>query len=102
METRSNQKTMIYDEIAKELSRLGAESGKPVRSVEDPEMRTTAVYILPAAWLIAFEPATTLFLGRYEGDDLRLVGTRQIPFSELTLKGIQHEFNSALQELRCN
>jgi len=90
---------MIYDEISKELSRLGAESGKPVRSVDDPQMRTTALYIIPAGWLIAFEPAATLFVGRYAGQDLRLIGTHEISFCDLTLDHIQGEFNSLLAKL---
>ena len=60
---------------------------------------TADIYVIPAGWFIAFEPAGALFMGVYEGRQLRLVGTRQIQFENLTEEIIQRQFESALSEL---
>jgi hypothetical protein len=90
---------MNYNEVSQELVRLGMQSGKPVWSIAEPGLRTTAVYIIPSAWLIAFEPTGALLLGGYQGQDLRLMGTHQILFADLTLEIIRREFNAGFERM---
>ncbi len=90
---------MDYSEISNELVRLAKSAGMLVRTVETQGLRTTAVYVIPERWFVAFEPAGALFTGVYAPPDLRLVGTRQIPFIDLTLETLGSEFRSALAQL---
>jgi len=90
---------MDYNEVSNELLRLAKTSGMPAQKVETQGLRTTAVYVIPERWFVAFEPAGALFLGLYEGQDLRMVGTHQHNYEKLTIAIIEREFKSALEEL---
>jgi hypothetical protein len=78
---------MTYEQVAQELKRIGAEAGLKVYQV-DPStgLGATALYVIPTAWFIAtsWSGNGQLNIGIYEGGDLRLVGTRQIAFDQLT------------------
>jgi hypothetical protein len=90
---------MNYNEVSNDLQRLATTSSMPARTVETQGLRTTAVYVIPERWFVAFESAGALFLGPYEGQDLRMVGTSQHLYENLIIDIIDREFRSALAEL---
>jgi hypothetical protein len=78
---------MTCEQVANELKQIGAEAGIEIYQVSPTtDLETTALYVIPIAWFIAtsFPGNGQLNIGVYEGYDLRLVGTRQIGFGQLT------------------
>ena len=90
---------MTYEEVAAELMTLGMQAGEHVFVVKGEHLDTTALYVFPAAWFIAFGPSGELYIGTYEGPDNRLVGKKSVAFSELTPKFIKEEVTNALAEV---
>jgi len=73
---------MNYTEISDQLVRAAKENDLG-RAIVREVIATTALYFLPVGWFVAFAAAGTLFTGIY-AEQLRLVGTRQYRFDELT------------------
>ena len=90
---------MTYQEVAAELITLGMQAGEHVYVVKGERLDTTALYVLPVAWFIAFGPSGELYMGTYEGPDNRLVGKRSVAFAELTPQLIKEEVSNALAEV---
>lgn len=90
---------MTYEEVAAELMTLGMHAGEHVYMVKGEHLDTTALYVLPVAWFIAFRPSGELYVGSYEGPDNRLVGKESVAFSELTPQFIKDEVTNALAEV---
>src|SRR5213594_3163817 len=90
---------MTYEEVSAELMRLGMHTGEHVYLVKGEHLDTTALYVLPVAWFIAFGPSGELYIGTYEGPDNRLVGKKSVAFSELTPQFIKEEVTNALAEV---
>ena len=79
---------MNYSDISDQLLH-GAVEGTIGHAIKRDEIQTTALYFIPVYWFVAFAEANELFLGIYEGTDLRLVGTRQIKFTDLTPESLR-------------
>jgi len=83
---------VTYTEVSAQLLELGIATGLHTYVVSNRSLNTTALYVIPIRWFIAFEPAGTLNTGRYEKKTLpdgkeienAMVGEKQIPFDELT------------------
>jgi len=90
---------MTYEEVSAELIRLGMHAGEHVYVVNGEHLDTTALYVLPVAWFIAFGPSGELHMGTYEGPDNRLVGKKSVAFAELTSQFINEEVTNALAEV---
>src|SRR5437867_9376549 len=90
---------MTYEEVAAELMTLGMQAGEHVYFVKGEHLDTTALYVLPVAWFIAFGPSGELYIGTYEGPENRLVGKKSVAFSELTPQFIKEEVSNALAEV---
>ena len=90
---------MTYEEVAAELMTLGMQAGEHVYVVKGEHLDTTALYVLPVAWFIAFGPSGEIYIGTYEGPDNRLVGKKRVAFSELTPQFIKDEVTNALAEV---
>lgn len=87
---------MTYTEISNQLLGLGIEAGLHVHCVRVPGFNVTALYVVPAAWFIAYEDPTLFSWGTYGIPDLRLIGKQQIPFCEVTPDFIRHKVTLAL------
>ena len=70
---------MTWDELTDLLTKLGEEFDLKVHVVRRDGLDTVALHIVPVAWFIAMKFTGSLNMGRYEGDEHRLVGTGQIP-----------------------
>ncbi len=76
---------MNYKEVSDLLIEIGAEAGiKVYQTGPSSGLAATALYVIPLHWFVALDFTSQLNIGVYDGADLRLVGTRQIPFEELT------------------
>ena len=74
---------MNYQEVSAQLVRASEENDLG-RAIMSEEVSTTALYFVPVGWFVAFAAVETLYTGIYERQDLRLVGTCQYKFDELT------------------
>jgi len=79
---------MNYEEVSNQLVR-GACEVEGSRIIVRDEIQTTALYFVPAFWFVGFAAAGMLFVGVYDGPDLRLVGTRQYRFHDLTPESLE-------------
>jgi hypothetical protein len=82
---------MNYTEVSDHLLKIGTEAGDQVRVVKSDIADATALYLIPVAWFIAFAAADELFIGTYAGKELRMRGTKQVKFADLTFKSLEHE-----------
>jgi hypothetical protein len=53
---------------------------------------------LPAGWFVSIKSSGVLNTGTYEGEDNRLIGTRSIPFAELTPEFLRQEVQKTMAE----
>src|SRR5437867_8297430 len=90
---------MTYEEVAAELMTLGMHAGEHVYMVKGEHLDTTALYVSPVAWFIAFGPSGELYVGTYEGPDNRLVGKKSVAFADLTAEFIKEEVSNALAKV---
>ena len=88
---------MTYEDISRELARLAANAGEHVRLMQG-DLDGTAVHLIPARWFIALKMLGRLNIGTYQGPELRIVGTKDVAFEEVTPEFLQGEFNEALAE----
>jgi hypothetical protein len=93
---------MNYQEVSDKLMELGSNTGIQVRRFDQCGLTITGLYVIPEAWFIAMDPPGQLCLGIYAGAELRLVGTRQIPFGELTSALIQELVHTAILTRMCS
>jgi hypothetical protein len=89
---------MTYEEVSAQLVGAAGENDLG-RAIRREEISTTALYFVPVGWFVAFASASTLFCGIYEEQDLRLVGTRQYRFDELTPESLDVIINRAREKL---
>ena len=90
---------MTWDELSNLLSTLGEDFDVKVRRVGPPlGPETVAMHIVPVAWFVAMRLTGALNIGRYEGDEHRLVGTEQIPLAELTPEFVRERVEAACGE----
>ena len=67
-----------------ELKDLLVELSEETRVASTHGIEAVALNLPPEEWFISMKFTNALGIGRYEGDELRLVGTEQIPLPELT------------------
>jgi len=80
---------MNYQEVSAQLVRACATGESDLgRAIMSEAVSTTALYFVPVGWFVAFAAAETLYTGIYDRQDLRLVGTCQYKFDELTPKSL--------------
>jgi hypothetical protein len=75
---------MNYKEVSDLLVKIGDEAGLKVFQTDASSgLTVTALYVI-LQWFVAVELNHRLNFGVYHGPDLRLVGTKQIRFDQLT------------------
>jgi hypothetical protein len=80
---------MNYNEVSGLLVQIGAKAGIRVYQTDHSTgLAATALYVIPVQWFVALDLSGQLNVGVYDGPDLRLVGTRQILFADLTPVGL--------------
>ena len=89
---------MTWDELTDLLTKLGEEFDLKVHVVRRDGLDTVALHIVPVASFIAMKFTGSLNMGRYEGDEHRLVGTAQIPLAELTPEFVREQVERAAME----
>lgn len=83
---------MTWEEIVSLFISLG----EKVHLIRGGEMDTVSLQLVPIAWFVSIKSSGVLNMGIYEGDDNRLVGTRTIPFAELSPEFLNQEVGAAL------
>lgn len=83
---------MTWEEIVELLISFG----QNVRVIRCDDADTVSLQLVPVAWFVSMKSSGALNVGIYEGDDNRLVGTRTIPFAELTPDFLREQVTSAL------
>ena len=79
-----------------ELKSLLLELSEETRVNSTQGMDTVALNLPPEEWFISMRFTNALNIGRYEGDELRLVGTEQIPLPELTAAFVKNRVEQAM------
>ena len=69
-----------------------------VHVVRGDGLDTVSLQHAPVAWSVSIKSSGGLNFGTYEGDDLRLVGTRTIPLMELEPGILRREMEEALEK----
>ena len=72
--------------------------GEKVHFVRGDGADAVSLQIVPAGWFVSIKSSGVLNMGTYEGDDNRLVGTRTIPFAELTPDFLRQEVQRVMSE----
>ena len=67
-----------------------------MRVVRDEGVNLVSYHVGSVAWFVSIKASGSLDIGRYEGDELRLVGTQSIPLAELDRGTLQKEIEEAL------
>ena len=79
-----------------ELRDLLLEMSEETRVSSMHGLDAVALNLVPVAWFISMKFTNALSMGVYEGDDHRLVGTGQIPLSELTAAFVKGRVEQAM------
>ncbi len=79
-----------------ELVELLISFGEKVHVVRGEGADAVSLQLAPVAWFVSIKSSGNLSMGIYEGDDLRLAGTRTIPLSELEPDFLRCEVATAL------
>lgn len=79
-----------------EIVRLFISFGENVHIVRGDGLDAVSLQIAPIAWFISMKATGQLNIGIYEGEENRLVGTRAIPFAELTSEFLRSQVQEAL------
>ena len=85
---------MTWEEIADLLIAFG----EKVHVVRGDGADAVSLQFAPAGWFVSIKSTGVLNMGTYEGDDNRLVGTRTIPFAELTPEFLRAEIQRVMWE----
>ncbi len=67
-----------------------------VHVIRGDGLDAVSLQLAPAAWFVSIKSSGSLNIGVYEGDELRLVGTRTIPLAELEPTFLRREIEEAL------
>ena len=79
-----------------ELKDLLVEMSEETRVASTHGVEAVALNLPPEEWFISMKFTNALGIGRYEGDELRLVGTEQIPLPELTAAFVRERVEQAM------
>ena len=81
-----------------ELVTLFISYQQAVHVIRGDGLDAVSLQLAPAAWFVSIKSSGRLNMGIYEGDELRLVGTRTIPLAELEPNFLRREIEEALGE----
>ncbi len=79
-----------------ELVTLFISYQQAVHVIRGDGLDAVSLQLAPAAWFVSIKSSGRLNIGIYEGDELRLVGTRTIPLAELEPTFLRREIEEAL------
>ena len=79
-----------------ELVTLFISCQQAVHVIRGDGLDAVSLQCAPAAWFVSIKSSGELNVGIYEGDELRLVGTRTIPLAELEPNFLRREIEEAL------
>ena len=85
---------MTWEEIAELLITFG----EKVHVIRGDNADAVSLQLVPVSWFVSIKSSGVLNTGIYEGEDNRLVGTRTIPFAELTPEFLRQEVQKAMAE----
>ena len=85
---------MTWEEIADLLITFG----EKVHVIRGDNADAVSLQLVPTGWFVSIKSSGVLNMGTYEGDDNRLVGTRTIPFAELTPDFLRQEVQKVMSE----
>ena len=85
---------MTWEEIADLLITFG----EKVHVIRGDNADAVSLQLVPAGWFVSIKSSGVLNMGTYQGDDNRLVGTRTIPFAELTPDFLRQEVQKVMSE----
>ena len=87
---------MVEGMTWEELRDLLVELSEETRVASTHGVEAVALNLPPEEWFISMKFTNALGIGRYEGDELRLVGTEQIPLPELTAAFVRGRVEQAI------
>jgi hypothetical protein len=85
---------MTWEEIVELLISFG----EKIHVVRGDNADAVSLQLVPVGWFVSIKSSGVLNTGIYEGEDNRLVGTRTIPFAELTPEFLRQEVQKALAQ----
>ena len=85
---------MTWEEIVELLISFG----EKVHVIRGEGADAVSLQLVPVAWFVSMKSSGVLNTGIYEGDNNRLVGTRTIPFAELTPEFLRQEVQKAIAQ----
>lgn len=81
-----------------EITDLLITFGEKVHVIRGDNADAVSLQLVPAGWFVSIKSSGVLNMGIYEGKDNRLIGTRTIPFAELTPEFLRQEVQKTLME----
>lgn len=81
-----------------EITDLLIAFGEKVHVIRGDNAEAVSLQLVPAGWFVSIKSSGVLNTGTYEGDDNRLIGTRTIPFAELTPEFLRQEVQKVMAE----
>ena len=78
-----------------ELVTLFISYRQAVHVIRGDGLDAVSLQLAPAAWFVSIKSSGRLNIGIYEGDELRLVGTRTIPLADLEPSFLRREIEEA-------
>ena len=81
-----------------EITDLLITFGEKVHVIRGNDANAVSLQLVPAGWFVSIKSSGVLNMGTYEGIDNRLVGTRAIPFAELTPEFLREEVQKVMSE----
>jgi len=81
-----------------EITDLLITFGEKVHVIRGDNADAVSLQFLPAGWFVSIKSSVVLNTGTYEGEDNRLIGTRTIPFAELTPEFLRQEVQKTMAE----
>ena len=85
---------MTWEEIVELLISFG----EKVHVIRGDNADAVSLQLAPVGWFVSIKSSGVLNTGIYEGDDNRLVGTRTIPFAELTPEFLRQEVQERIAQ----
>ena len=79
-----------------ELVTLFISYQQAVHVIRGDGLDAVSLQLAPAAWFVSIKSSGQLNIGIYEGDELRLIGTRTIPLAELEPSFLHRGIEEAL------
>ena len=81
-----------------EITDLLITFGEKVHVIRGDNADAVSLQLVPAGWFVSIKSSGVLNTGTYEGEDNRLIGTRIIPFAELTPEFLRQEVQKTMAE----